>query len=313
MSAIINITAPIFLLIALGFVIVRFEWLKREHIQALGVFVLKIGLPMVIVNALMQKDLSQIWQPQYFIAYATGSLVACAAALWWYRWHWKQPLHQAAIMAMGASMSNTGFIGFGVLSMVLGAPAAVYFSMTLMIENLLMLPLILTLIEWGQNGNKGLSLGKIMLQTLKKVAQNPLVLGLATGLMLSALHIRLFTPVQQVLQLVGQCAAPMALLVIGGSLVGTSVQAAGPHALVLSVLKLIVMPSVVWLVFQMLPNVSTQMQFAGVLLSSISMATIFSLFGQQHQLGARSAAVLLITTLLMFVSVSWVLWALPHA
>ena len=60
MSQIFNIIAPILILIGLGFVCVRYEWLKREHIQGMGVFVLKVALPVLIVNALMQKDFAEI-------------------------------------------------------------------------------------------------------------------------------------------------------------------------------------------------------------------------------------------------------------
>ncbi|AUZ04487.1 putative transporter [Vitreoscilla sp. C1] len=311
MNQIFNIIAPILILIGLGFVCVRYEWLKREHIQGMGVFVLKVALPLLIVNALMQKDFAEIWQTQYLIAYGIGSLVAAFTALWLYHIRLQEALPQAAIMAMGASMSNTGFIGYGVLSMLIGPQAAVYFSMNLLIENLLIIPLVLTLAEWGKQQNSTASMSKIALQTFKSVIKNPLVIGLVIGLLLSGFKISVGAPIERVLNLISMCASPIALLVIGGSLAGTSIQAAGKHALFISAIKLVLMPATVWLVFQFLPNVSAEMEMAGVLLASISMATVFSLFGQQYGIGPRSAAVLLLTTLMMFVSLSVVLILYP--
>ena len=314
MANILGITAPIFILIALGFASVRSELLSREHIRGMGVFVIKIALPALVINALMHKRLNEIWQAPYLLAYGGASLLACALALYVYRRRFGEPLQHAAIMAMGASMSNTGFIGYGLLSMIIGNQAAVYFSMTLIIENLLMVPLILTLAELGrqQSQSTQTSLARIVLNTFAHVARNPLIISLAVGLLLSALQADLPQPLERVLGMLASCAAPLAIFVIGGNLVGTNIQAAGKHALIISALKLVFMPTVVLTVLSLWPGVSEEMRFAAVLLASVSMATMYSLLGQQYGIGERSAAVLLITTLLMFFSVSTVLWHWSH-
>jgi predicted permease len=46
---------------------------------------------------------------------------------------------------MGASMSNTGFMGTAILTMLIGSHAAIYISLTLIIENLLIVALMLIL------------------------------------------------------------------------------------------------------------------------------------------------------------------------
>lgn len=314
MGNILGITAPIFMLIGLGFASVRFGILSKEHVRGMGIFVIKIALPALIVNALRQKSIADIWQPQYFLAYGIGSLSAFAAGWWVYHRHYREPLQHAAIMALGASMSNTGFIGYGILAMLIGNQAAVYFSMTVIIESLLMVPLVLILTEVGRQrqAQNHSSIVTIVQHTFFNVIKNPLVIGLGIGLLLAGLRIDLPVPLERFLTMLATCAAPMAIFVIGGNLFGTNIQAAGKHALIVSALKLVLMPLVVLLMFNLLPNVSGEMRFAGVLLASVSMATVYSLFGQQNGIGERTAAVLLITTLLMFVSVSTVLWAWSH-
>ena len=312
MIHILGITAPIFILIALGFASVRSGLLSREHIRGMGVFVIKIALPALVVNALMHKQLHEIWQPQYLFAYGIASLLACAIGLYVYYRRFGEPLQHAAIMSMGASMSNTGFIGYGLLTMIIGNQAAVYFSMTLIIENLLMVPIILTLAELGRQQSAQASIPRILLRTFANVAKNPLIISLCVGLLLSGLQAALPQPIERVLAMLATCAAPLAIFVIGGNLVGTNIQAAGKHALIISALKLVFMPTVVLTVLSLWPGVSEEMRFAAVLLASVSMATMYSLLGQQYGIGERSAAVLLITTLLMFFSVSTVLWHWSH-
>ena len=314
MTSILGITAPIFILIALGFTSVRSGLLSREHIRGMGVFVIKIALPALVVNALMHKQLHEIWQPQYLFAYGIASLLACAIGLYVYYRRFGEPLQHAAIMSMGASMSNTGFIGYGLLTMIIGNQAAVYFSMTLIIENLLMVPIILTLAELGrqQSAQTQASIPRILLHTFANVAKNPLIISLCVGLLLSGLQAALPQPIERVLAMLATCAAPLAIFVIGGNLVGTNIQAAGKHALIISAIKLVVMPLTVFVLLSLLPHVSEEMRFAGVLLASVSMATMYSLLGQHYGIGERSAAVLLITTLLMFFSVTTVLWCWSH-
>ena len=91
MTSILGITAPIFILIALGFTSVRSGLLSREHIRGMGVFVIKIALPALVVNALMHKQLHEIWQPQYLFAYGIASLLACAIGLYVYYRRFGEP------------------------------------------------------------------------------------------------------------------------------------------------------------------------------------------------------------------------------
>lgn len=150
---------------------------------------------------------------------------------------------------------------------------------------------ILTLAELGrqQSAQTQASIPRILLRTFANVAKNPLIISLCVGLLLSGLQAALPQPIERVLAMLATCAAPLAIFVIGGNLVGTNIQAAGKHALIISAIKLVVMPLTVFVLLSLLPNVSEEMRFAGVLLASVSMATMYSLLGQHYGIGERAA------------------------
>lgn len=48
MLVILNITAPIFMVMGLGFCAVRLAWFKLEELQGAAKFVMRVGLPALV-------------------------------------------------------------------------------------------------------------------------------------------------------------------------------------------------------------------------------------------------------------------------
>ena len=57
-------------------------------------------------------------------------------------------------------------------------------------------------------------------QSLKGLAKNPMIMGITAGIVFSALDVHLPAVISSTIQLVATAASPVALFVIGGSLVG---------------------------------------------------------------------------------------------
>ena len=71
---VLSVILPICLLLLLGFICVKFEFILAEHIKGLSQFVFKISLPAFLLQALSSKRFDEIWHPSYFIAYGGGAL-----------------------------------------------------------------------------------------------------------------------------------------------------------------------------------------------------------------------------------------------
>jgi len=81
---------------------------------------------------------------------------------------------------------------------------------------------------------------------LDQIVANPLILGCAAGLLAQALRLTELGPVSEALRLVGQAAMPVALMTVGAGLDFKSLRADGVKVGVASFFKLLVAPFVLW-------------------------------------------------------------------
>ena len=300
------IIMPIFLTICIGYLTLHLKILTKDHIKVLGHFIIKVSIPILLLVSISSQDFHSLVQIPYLISYGVSSLIVFLTALIIYIKIFREGLTQASVMSMGSSMSNTVYIGSGILYLFLGEKAAIYFGMTFLIENFLILLLFLICLELDK---QTVPINQILIECFVNVIKNPIVIALISGVLLSSLEIRLPEFLQQILKPIGQTSTPLGLLVIGGSLYGLSLsshQKLGRDIATIAGLKLILMPLLVYGLFQLFPNTTSEMVFAGVLLSSISMVGIFAVFGQQFDM-QKVPPILMTTTLLCIINLSFII------
>lgn len=296
-------------MLSLGYCSLKWQWVTQALVAHLSQFVIKIALPAFLISALASKDLHQLWQPSYILAYAGGSLLCFWLAFWLYKSFFRQNLTQASIFAIGASMSNTGFIGSAVLILLLGSQGAIYLSLSLIIENICVVAVMLILAEAGQQ--TGLSRVQLIKNTGLKLLKNPIIVAIIAGISLTALKIQLPQGVMLALQSIGQTASPLALFVIGASLVGISLRSIDCKSVVLVVLKLSLMPlSVFGLLYYF--EASAEMLYAGTVLAALPMPISFAIFAEHYGMKQQALAPLMLSTLLGFALLALILsqWSL---
>ncbi|MHA3096625.1 AEC family transporter [Acinetobacter brisouii] len=297
-----EILLPMSLLMGTGYASVKLGLLTAEQIKGLGGYVIKIALPALILHSLASKNLHEIWLLPYLLAYVGGSLILYALAYWIYKRHFHHALTQTAVLSMGAAMSNTGLIGSAILPLVLPNHAVIYLSLTLMIENLLMIPMVLLLAESGLQAQHHPS--RMLYQALKNLLKNPLVISIILAMLAVIFELRPPEILDNVLNVLGKTAPSLALLVIGGSLVGMKLRALDTQTITLVLLKVVLMPSVIFGLFFLLPHASTEMQHAATLIAALPMPIVFGILGQIYGLEQRAVAALMLSTLLGFMGIS---------
>lgn len=301
----LDVILPLLFLMLTGYFLVYKNILTDEQINTLGNFVLKISLPSFLFYALSTRNISDIWQPEYLIAYGSGSVSLFILGYIFCKYYLKYKPNECAIFAMGVSMSNTGFIGAGVLTLLLQHKAAIYLSLTLIVETMFLLPLTLLLAELAQSK---LDFKAVVLKIIRIIFTNPFILAIIFGLTLMVAKIQLPQSVAYTLNLVGQTATPLALIVIGGRLVQIKMANFHKHELVFVFMKLILMPSIVTLVFLQMPNVNSEMFLAGVVLAALPMAITYSLIGQSYGVNEKTLNPLIISILLGVISLSTIIY-----
>ncbi len=310
MATLLTLIAPIFVLIGVGFAAVRLGFVSEQLIQALGGFVLNFALPSLILFAFLQQDLRETLNWSYVLAYAGGSMAVFLPVLLLMRIGLKRPLPQAAIAALGGSSSNSGFVGFPVASLALGAPALTALPLSMLVENILVIPLALALAEMGMH--EGQRPGRLVLNTLRRLARTPLILAILLGVVLSASGLHLPAPLAKALDMMADASVPCALFVVGGTLAGLRAGSLATDVSAIVLAKLILHPLAVAGAFLLIGGVPPGLMAAGIILASSPMLTIYPILGARFGYDRVCAAALLVATTLSFVTLAGVLaWILP--
>ena len=76
------------------------------------------------------------------------------------------------------------------------------------------------------------------------------------------------------------------------------------QTITLVLLKVVLMPSVIFGLFFLLPHASTEMQHAATLIAALPMPIVFGILGQIYGLEQRAVAALMLSTLLGFMGIS---------
>lgn len=101
MLAIINITLPIFLLIAAGYLSVRFRLLEKSHMTGMGRYVLMVAFPSMIFHNLSSLSLSEVLIPSYLISCSLATIVMYMLSFVVAKFVFRQDMVSSTLNSMG--------------------------------------------------------------------------------------------------------------------------------------------------------------------------------------------------------------------
>jgi predicted permease len=311
MLDILAITSPIYIIVLIGYLCTRFDLFEKPDMRVFGKFVLNLALPALIFNALARRHISEVLHPAYLLAYLGGSLLVLTTAYLAGRHLGGLNRTRSTFLAMGMSCSNSSFIGFPILMLMVAPVAGVALALNVIVENLVMLPLLLALAENARGG--GGTWHQIVRQTLKRLMRNPLVLSVTAGLVVSLAQIDLPQPMLRTVTLFAQASGGLSLFVIGGTLVGLPLSNGWQRVIPVVIGKLVGHPLAVLLVISLLPllgvaPMGTELRAAALLMAAMPMLSIYPILAQAYGEADRSATALLICMVASFFTLSTWMW-----
>lgn len=313
MLEILSITGPIFLCIAAGYLATRLGLFSKADMRVLGRFVFNLALPALLFNAVAQRRLAEVFNPTYLAAYAGGSVGMIALAYGLSRRLAHRGRADSAITAMGVSCSNSGYVGYPILLLVLPPIAGAVLALNFMVENLIALPILLVLAD--REAHAHLSLPAVARASIGRLARNPMVMAIVVGVLFSLTGLRLPDMAGRAVTLFAAANSAVALFVVGGALVGTSLHGLLGKAAPITVGKLVGHPLAVfaaaWLAVRLgLPAMEPHLLTGAVLAAAMPMLGVYTILAQRYGQEEQSAAALLLTTVVSFFTLSGLLWFL---
>jgi len=301
MLHVLTITAPIYLLIAAGWCSVRFGAMSKADTQVLGRFIFMFGLPALLFYSLTHREDGGGMEWSYLLAYGAGSLLSFAGMVVLARKFKGAGAARAAVAGMSVAASNSAFIGFPILYQLIGPLAGVALAMCFIVENLFVMPLGLAYADSASGTGK---LGAAIKRTLRSLVRNPLLWGLALGLLFSSMDWQLPPVISKAVQMISGVAGPLALFVVGSSLVGLRLGRQLVDATGVACTKLLLHPLLVAGCLLLFPLVDARLAIAAVVYAAMPMAVIVTVLAQLHGQETFAAMALLIATLLSFITVN---------
>ena len=288
----LNATVPIFLLMVLGFALRKLGVIDDVFASKMNKFVFLVPLPALLFEDLSTVDFSQVWNMKFvlFCFGATLVSIALAAAV---SFLWRDRSIQGEFI-QASYRSSAALLGIAFIQNIYGnagmAPLMIIGSVPL--YNV-MAVVVLSLF---QPERKKLDRG-VWKATLKGIATNPIILGIAAGLLWSALRIPLPSVLEKMVSDVGAAATPLGLMAMGASFdlkkaFGKAKPAVAASAMKLVLFAALFLPLAVWLGFRREELVAIL-----VMLSSATTVSCYVMARNMGHEGVLTSSVVMLTTL----------------
>lgn len=208
----LNATVPIFLLMALGFLFRKLGWIDEVFASKMNQFVFLVPLPILVFEDLATVDFQEVWNLKFvlFCFFVTFASIALAAGI---SFLWKDREIRGEFI-QASYRSSTALLGIAFIRNIYGdaglAPLMIIGSMPL--YNIM----AVVVLSFFQPERRKLD-KELWKKTLKGIVTNPIIIGIAAGLLWSALRIPMPYIIGKTVSNVGAVATPLGLMALGAS------------------------------------------------------------------------------------------------
>lgn len=237
---VLTVTGPIYLLMALGFLAVRTGAFESAQLAGLGRFVVLFALPATIFSAIATTPVEQVFVANYLLGYIVLSLLMIALTFTIFKVALRHDTTRSGVLTMGAAAGNSGFVGLPIYLMLIPEHAGVVFAMNVLVENVLLIPIMLTIMGLGSDQGRPMTL---LASALGRTLRNPVFIAALAGLVWSLLGLPLPGVVDRSFTLIAAALTATGLIFAGGSIVGLQVRPVIKPAVQVAALKLLVLPA----------------------------------------------------------------------
>lgn len=284
MAGVLEGFAVIGALIAVGYLLGRFDVLGDGARTVLNRFVFFVAAPSLLFTVVADADPSVLFSGLLLVSAASAIAVAgvylLVAGLVWHR-----GLGPATVGALASGYVNGNNIGLPVAVYVLGSAA--YTAPVILLQLAVFTPVVLTVLDAATSEGRR-TLGGTVVASLR----NPIVIGSLLGLVLTLTGVHPPKPVLEPLRLLGGASVPLMLTVFGMSLAGSRpLAAAGQRrdVLLASALKLLAMPAIAWALGALVLHLDAAQLHAVVVLAALPTAQNVLTYASRYGVGVAVA------------------------
>ena len=307
MLSILAVIAPIFALIALGYSAVRWRLYPAEGVKALIAFVNNFATPCLLFYSIGTSDFRAAFNIGIIGPYYFGAIVCFVFGIVAARRVFANRPGESVSVGFAGTFTNTVLVGLPIMTRAYGDAAMPVTLSIIGLHGAILLTLGMLTMELARRD--GQSLGRTLVQAVRRVGSNPLIWGITGGIVLSLSGLELAEPVAAFFSMLGQAVVPAALFGIGGALNEFKLSETWKQALVASLIKLVIHPAIAYALMIWVFHVPIDIARYGILLAAMPAGINIYVYATFYDRGVSVAAnTILISTILSAVTISgWLL------
>jgi len=300
-SSILTALLVLFLLMFLGYFLVKFGVVKEAALKHFSNFIFYVTMPALIINSMSNTE--SISKDQVItvvlMAFALyGFLIVMAYIL---PVVLKVNKSYTGLYRFMAIFGNVGFVGFPVLKAVLGSEALFYAAIFNIPFNILAFTLGVYFITLDTEHESKIELKNFI---------NPGIVATIIGLFIFFTGIELPAVVSQTAENLGNITTPLSLIVVGGSLYGVNIKQLITKRIIFiySIIKLFIIPTLFALVIRFL-GIDSMIASVAIILASMPIGANSVIISQEYDAHVLEASeAVFISTLLTIISLPYIVY-----
>jgi len=303
MFAILNVIIPVFAIIGLGYLAVRFKLYPSEGVRGLVAFVNNFATPCLLFLAMLTSDFGSAFNWSIIGPFYVGSLFSLVAgSIIAVKFFGNRP-GESVSSGFAAMFTNTVLIGIPIVQRAYGGEALPLVFSIIAFHAPMLITIGMLVMELVRRN--GAPLHRALGVAALRIVQNPLLWGVALGLLGNIYGLELPEPGTAFFTMMSAAVLPAALFGLGGALNEYRLADNWPQALAMSTLKLIIHPTIAWVLMVPVLHVDPQLARYGVLLAAMPTGINAYVFATYYNRAVNVATnTVLISTVASVVTVS---------
>jgi malonate transporter len=303
MLDILNVVIPVFAIIALGYLAVRYRLYPAEGVRGLVAFVNNFLTPCLLFQSMLHADFDTAFNWSVIVPFYIGALTSfILGSIIAVRFFKNRP-GEGVSSGFAAMFTNTVLLGIPILQRAYGEAALqVAFSIIALHASVLITIAMLTMELVRRDGaplHKALGVAAV------RIVSNPLLWGIALGAAANIANVTLVEPIEAFFTMMSAAVIPVALFGLGGALNEYRLADNWPQALTMSMLKLVLQPLIAWLIMVPLLQIDPETARYGVVLAAMPAGINVYVFATYYNRAVNVATnTILISTVLSILTVS---------
>ena len=230
----LNATVPVFLMMLLGMLFRKLGWIDEAFASKMNQFVFLVPLPVLVFHDLAAADIGDVWNFRFvaFCFLVTAASIAICAVLSCFlkeksqRGEFIQASYRSSAALLGIALTTNIYGDAGLVPLMIIGSVPLYNIMAVV---------VLSLTSPAKDApKKGL-----WKSTLKGIVTNPIILGIAAGLLWSVLRLPFPPILGKTVSSLSDLAAPLGLIAMGATFRLDKAVGQAKPAIAASVIKLV--------------------------------------------------------------------------